>query len=201
MLDAVLRPLVDRALHAPAVRAARLGIHPDTITLGGFAIGVLGCIAIALHWYLTGLLLVLINRWMDGMDGAVARAADRSTDLGGYLDIVTDFLLYSGFAFAFAFAQPEHAVYAAFLIFSYMGTGSSFLAYAILAAKRGIATERRGRKAFHYLGGLTEGSETIIAMVLMALLPGWFPLIAVVFGLMCWLTTIGRIAQAWRDFG
>jgi phosphatidylglycerophosphate synthase len=201
MLDAVLRPLVDRALHAPAVRVARLGIHPDTITLGGFAIGVLGCIAIALHGYLTGLLLVLINRWMDGMDGAVARAADCCTDLGGYLDIVTDFLLYSGFAFAFALAQPEHAVYAAFLIFSYMGTGSSFLAYAILAAKRGVGTETRGRKAFYYLGGLTEGSETIIAMVLMALLPGWFPLIAVVFGLMCWLTTIGRIAQAWRDFG
>lgn len=206
MLDAVLRPLVDRSLHGTAVRAARLGIQPNAVTLTGFGIGVLGCLAIASQGYLTGLALVLLNRWLDGLDGAVARAMrvnghSGETDLGGFLDIVTDFLLYSGVAFAFALARPEQALAAAFLIFSYVGTGSSFLAYAIVAAKRGASTESRGRKAFYYLGGITEGSETIIAMVLMCLLPGAFPVIAVGFGMLCWLTTTGRIAQAWRDFG
>ena len=77
-----------------------------------------------------------------------------------------------------------------------VGTGSSFLAYAIMAAKRGIATELRGRKSLYYLGGLTEGTETIVAFVLACLWPAWFPLIAWTFGTLCWLTTATRIVVA-----
>ena len=85
------------------------------------------------------------------------------SDLGGFLDIVLDFLVYAGMVFAFAFADPAaNALAAAFLLFAFMGTGSSFLAFAVMAAKRGFATERRGRKSLYYLGGLTEGVETIL---------------------------------------
>ena len=119
------------------------------------------------------------------------------TDLGGFLDIVLDFLIYAAVPFAFALADPAaNALPAAFLIFSFMGTGSSFLAYAIMAAKRGIATELRGRKSLYYLGGLTEGTETIVAFVLACLWPAWFPLIAWTFGALCWLTTATRIVVA-----
>ena len=82
----------------------------------------------------------------------------------------------------FALARPENAVAATFLIFSFMGTGSSFLAYAILAAKRGYETSERGKKSFYYLGGLTEGTETIGLFVLMCLLSNWFVTLAFVFG-------------------
>ena len=140
----------------------------------------------------------MLNRLCDGLDGAVARRRGL-TDLGGFLDIVLDFLIYAVVPFAFALADPAaNALAAAFLIFSFIGTGSSFLAYAIMAAKRGISTELRGRKSLYYLGGLTEGTETIAAFVLACLWPAWFPWIAVVFGLLCWLTTATRIAVAWQ---
>jgi phosphatidylglycerophosphate synthase len=79
-----------------------------------------------------------------------------------------------------------------------MGTGSSFLAFAIMAAKRGLSTELSGRKSLYYIGGLTEGTETIAAFVLACLWPAWFPLIAWVFGALCWLTTATRVAAAWQ---
>ena len=145
---------------------------------------------------LLGLALLLLNRLCDGLDGAVARRRG-VTDLGGFLDIVLDFLIYAAVPFAFALADPAaNALPGAFLIFSFMGTGSSFLAYAIMAAKRGIATELRGRKSLYYLGGLTEGTETIVAFVLACLWPAWFPLIAWTFGALCWLTTATRIVAA-----
>ena len=63
----------------------------------------------------------------DGLDGAVARHVG-VTDLGGYLDIVLDFLIYSGIVFGFAVGRPDQALPAAFLIFSFVGTGTAFLA-------------------------------------------------------------------------
>ena len=80
-----------------------------------------------------------------------------------------------------------------------MGTGSTFLAFAAIAARRGLTTARRGRKSIYYLGGLTEGTETIAAFVLFCLLPEWFPVLASVFGVMCLLTVASRITEAWQS--
>jgi hypothetical protein len=81
-----------------------------------------------------------------------------------------------------------------------MGTGSSFLAFAVMAAKRGLTTEIRGSKSLYYLGGLTEGTETIALFVAICLFPGAFTPLAVVFGLLCWITTTSRILAARRQF-
>jgi hypothetical protein len=98
--------------------------------------------------------------------------------------------------FGFAVGRPEHALAAVFLIFAFVGTGTSFLAHAAVAAKRGLASTLHARKTIYYIGGLTEGSETILALALMCLQPDWFPEIAVVFGAMCWATTLGRVLAA-----
>ncbi len=147
------------------------------------------------------IILILLNRLADGLDGAIARNT-QTTDLGGYLDIVCDFLVYSGVVFGFALARPEaNALPAAFLILSFVGTGSSFLAYAVVATKRGVTTKIRGHKSFYYLGGLTEGTETFALFVLLCLFPDAFPWLAWMFGGLCWITTAFRILAAVRAFG
>lgn len=200
MLDAALRRVIDPPLDTAGRWLARRGVAANAVTIAGFAVGMLAIPALATGRYDLALAAILANRLADGLDGAIARAVGPS-DLGGYLDIVLDFLFYSAVVFAVALGRPEHAVWAAFLIFSFVGTGSSFLAYAIVAAKRGVTTATRGRKSIYYLGGLAEGSETVIAFVLICLLPDAFPWIAGVFGAMCWITTASRIAQAVRAFG
>jgi len=198
MFDARLRKLIDPPIDRLCGPLAKLGVSANLATVVGFAVGLAAMAAIAGQAYGLGLGLVLLNRLLDGLDGALARHHGIS-DLGGFLDIVGDFIIYAGVPFAFALADPAaNALPAAFLVFSFVGTGSSFLAYAIMAAKRGITTELRGRKSLYYLGGLTEGFETIVVFVLACLWPAWFPLIAWLYGGLCWLTTATRVAVAWQ---
>jgi phosphatidylglycerophosphate synthase len=195
MLDPAMRRLVDPVLDRLAETAVRAGIGADAVTVAGIVLGAAAVAAIAAGAYGLGLALILANRLADGLDGAVARRT-RATDLGGFLDIVGDFLFYAAVPFGFALAQPEDAVAAAFLILSFVGTGTTFLAFAALAAKRGLATDHRGIKSLYYLGGLAEGTETIIAFALMCAAPDWFAWIAFGFGALCWTTTVGRIWHA-----
>ena len=195
MLDRAARRLVDPILQSVAARAADLRLNADQVTIVGFGFGLAAIVAIAVQAYFLGLVLLLLNRLADGVDGCLARRSG-PTDLGAYLDIVLDFIVYSGAAFAFALAMPEDALAAAFLIFSFMGTGSSFLAFAIFAAKRSLRPASETAKGFYYLGGITEGTETILLFVFICLLPDYFPIAAYVFGTLCWLTTLGRIGAA-----
>jgi len=200
MLDAVARHLIDPPLNAVGARLAARGVSANQVTLVGFVLGVAALPALATGQFGVALGLVAANRIADGLDGAVARQRE-TTDLGGYLDIVGDFIFYSAVPFGFALAMPAtNAVPAAFLIFSFVGTGASFLTYAIVAAKRGLSTDLRGAKSFYYLGGLTEGTETIAVFVAMCLFPQSFWWLAWAFGGLCWITTVTRIAAAWITF-
>jgi phosphatidylglycerophosphate synthase len=199
MLDSRICPFIDPGLDAIGERLARRGITANQVTWFGFAIGLLTIPTILLDWYVFALVLLLGNRLCDGVDGAIARRVGK-TDLGGYLDIVLDFIFYSAFVFGFCLTQPENAIYGAFLIFSFIGTGTSFLAYAIIAEKRRLQTSAQGEKSIYYLSGIADGFETIVALVLMCLMPDKFWLIAPVFGIICWLSTLGRVASAIRSF-
>ena len=199
MFDALLRPLVDRILDPVGAFVARRGVTANQVSFAGFGLGIAAAIAVALGFEIAAVVLIIANRVCDGLDGAVARSAG-GTDLGAYLDITLDFLFYSAVPFAFAVADPANAMAAAFLIFSFVGTGSSFLAFAIIAQKRGISTEIRGKKGFFYLGGLTEGSETIIFLLVVAFRPDLFVPLAWAFGCLCWITTITRVWYAIESF-
>lgn len=200
MLDSRIRPLIDPPLKRLAARIAQTGLTANQITLIGFCIGLLAFAALAFAWYHLALLLIALNRLIDGLDGAVARHTESEGDFGAYLDIVTDFIFYSGTVLFFAIGKGEMALWSAFLIFSFVCSGSSFLAYAIIAAQRGLSTEKQGKKGFFYMDGLAEGTETIVFLALMCLLPEFFSLISFVFGTMCLLTALGRVKSAKKNF-
>jgi phosphatidylglycerophosphate synthase len=201
MLDAVIRPHIDKPLAAVASRAVALGIGANSVTVMGFALGLGAAALIAAGLYWAGLGVLVVSRFLDGLDGAIARQT-QLTDVGGYLDITLDFIVYASVVFAFALADPaRNALAAAFLTTSFMAPAATFLAYAVIAAKRGITTEIRGSKSLYYLGGLTEGTETIVTLCLMCAFPDWFAVIAVVYGIMCWITGGTRIAAAVATFG
>ncbi|MGO3345157.1 MAG: CDP-alcohol phosphatidyltransferase family protein [Marinomonas sp.] len=191
-----------RNLKQPLARLAKgldaLGVTANGVTVVGFLFGILVLPALYFEMTFVALLLIVFNRAMDGLDGAVARIQG-PTDLGGYLDITLDFIFYSAVVFGFALMNPaENALAASFLIFAFMGTGSSFLAFAIMAEKRNIERLDYGRKSLYFLGGLTEGTETILFLVLICLLPSYFSVLAYVFGAACWVTTATRIYAGYR---
>jgi len=198
MLDraaiAVLKPLLD----AGAGVLVRRGVGADAVTLAGFAIGIAAAVAIAFGAFGWGLALLLASRLADGLDGAVARLT-QPTDRGAFLDITLDFLFYASIPLAFALADSRaNALPAAVLLAAFIGTGSSFLAFAVLAERRGLASMAFPEKGFYYLGGLTEATETLLCFGLMCLWPDKFAWWAYGFASLCAMTIATRIVGGAR---
>ena len=199
MFDARLRPLIDPFLDRMGAGLVRAGIGANPVSLAGAALGALAGAAIGFGQPLAGLGLVLASRLLDGLDGAIARVRG-PTDFGGYLDILCDYVFYLAVPLGFGFAAPGNLPFALLLVASFTLTAVSFLAYAALAARRGLETRAHGLKSFFYSTGLAEGAETLMAFVLMCLWPAGFPVIALIFAGLCLLTVIQRSVIAWRVF-
>ena len=198
MLDraasAVLKPLLD----AGAGLLVRRGIGADAVTWAGFAIGIAAALAIARGAFGWGLALLLASRLADGLDGAVARQSQPS-DRGAFLDITLDFLFYASIPLAFAIADPAaNALPAAVLLAAFIGTGSSFLAFAVMAERRSLNSDAYPQKGLYYLGGLTEATETLLCFALMCLWPARFAWWAYGFAALCALTIVTRIVGGAR---
>lgn len=192
MIDRYILPLLGRIYARPARLLTRAGIGADAITLAGFALGLLAAGLIATELYPAGLAALLGNRVLDGLDGAVARL-DGATSRGAFLDIALDFFVYAAVPFGFALADPPaNALAAAALLCAFMGTASSFLAFAVVAAREGLTSTAYPQKGIYYLGGLAEGAETIGCLAAMCLWPARFPVLAWGFAAVCLATTLTR---------
>ena len=194
---ALLKPVIERA----AERLAARGISADQVTLTGFAFGMLAALLIGFNHSWLAILPLLVNRMLDGLDGALARRS-RATERGAFLDIALDFVFYAAVPLAFALCDPAaNALAAAMLLAAFLGTGTSFLAFAVIAEKRGLKSTAYPSKSFYYLGGLTEGAETIACFLAMCLWPAHFAAIAYFYAALCCVTTLTRLIAGWRTFG
>lgn len=200
MFDRALNRLLQAPLKAVAGVLVGHGWRADQLTWAGFAVGLLALPLIALGHAPWALLAMALNRLADGLDGAMARLT-APTDHGAFLDISLDFLFYASVPLAFALANPaNNALPAAVLIYSFIGTAGTFLAFAVLAAKRGLSNITYPGKGFYYLGGLTESAETMAIFTAMCLAPDWFGLLAYVFAALCAVTTVTRIVTGIQVF-
>lgn len=198
MLDGWARRRIEPLVAPLAVAAAALGVSANSVTLAAFALGMAAAGAIACGWFLSGLALILASRLGDALDGAVARRTG-TADLGGYLDIVLDFAFYGAVPLGFVLADPAaNAVAGAVLIAAFYVNGASFLAYAAMAAKRGMETSARGEKSLFFTVGLAEATETLAAFAAACLFPAWFAVIAYALAAMTLYTAFSRILLATR---
>ncbi|MFD0917052.1 CDP-alcohol phosphatidyltransferase family protein [Pseudahrensia aquimaris] len=201
MFDNSIRPKIDPILIRLARHIADAGISANGVTLIGFALGCVAGVLIVFEAYWSALAFLLVSRLCDGLDGAVARLTHKS-DFGGYLDIVLDFAFYGLIPTAFIIANPAaNAVAGGVLLLTFYVNGASFLAYSVMAEKRGVDESDRGSKSLLYTIGLAEATETIIVFVLFCLLPAWFSLIAWVFAAVVAWTTLSRFMLARQTFG
>lgn len=194
MLDRWTLRLVKKPLSQGAILLRRCEIKADQVTLFGFVVGLFCLPALSMKWYWIALICIVFNRVADGLDGELARL-DGPTDSGGFLDIVLDFIFYGSVVFGFALAEPgKNSLAAAALLFSFIGTGSSFLAFAVMAERYGIERTVYPSKGIYYLAGLAEGTETIVFLVLFCLFPGLFVELAYCFVFICLVTVLTRVA-------
>jgi phosphatidylglycerophosphate synthase len=194
MLDKYITPVIKPLLMPIVKQLDKQGITPDQVTLVGFFIGLLAVPLLALQLWTAALVVIILNRVLDGLDGALARYQKQSTSAGGFLDICVDFLFYASIPVGFAIAMPEiNALPATVLLAVFIGTGSSFLAFAIPAEKLNLARPQFANKSFYFLNGLTEGTETIAFFVAFCIWPTYFPELAYLFALLGSITIFTRI--------
>ncbi|KAF2240560.1 hypothetical protein BU26DRAFT_572507 [Trematosphaeria pertusa] len=101
MLDIHLRPLKD-ALFDSITPMVPSFITPAHITLLAFLCGIQACLHSASGIPLLSTAFWILNRALDCLDGAVARHRHQSSDLGGFLDLLGDFIVYSAIPIACA---------------------------------------------------------------------------------------------------
>ena len=174
-------------------------ISPNHVTLIGFSFGLLMCLSIIIDQYLMAIIFLFLNRLSDGLDGTMARLQN-PTPLGGYLDIVLDFLIYGGFVLSFGITEQNNTLFSMILLFCYIGTGSTFLAKAaILPSLTKQNLNEEIPKSFHYAVGLVEGTETIVFMVLCLLFPNLFIYFSFIFIILCLITIVFRIIVCYKE--
>jgi phosphatidylglycerophosphate synthase len=200
MLDGWMRRRIDPPLDRLGQGLARKGISADAVTLLGLGFGLTAALMIVLQFDGAALVLFGLNRLFDGLDGAIARST-RRTDRGGFLDIVLDFAVYGAIPLAFALRNPDAlALPAAVLLFSFYVNGASFLAFAAVAAKRGMSSNARGIKSIYFTAGFMEGTETILFFAAMILFPRHFPILAYAFAGLTLMSALARVTLAWHAF-
>jgi phosphatidylglycerophosphate synthase len=194
MLDKFITPVIKPLLTPIVATLNKLDITADQLTVVGFLVGMLALPLLAFELWYGALAVIILNRIFDGLDGAMARYAQQSTSAGGYLDITLDFLFYAAVPLGFILANPaQNAIAGALLLAAFIGTGSSFLAFAISAEKFQLDKPQFKYKSFYYLNGLTEGTETIALFIALCIWPQHFVLLAGIFATACAVTIFTRI--------
>lgn len=196
MLDRRARALVAAPLDRVAARLVDSGVSAGTVTAAGLVLGIGACVAAAAGRWGPALVLWLANRLADGLDGPVARRTSPS-ELGALLDIVADFAVYSGFVLGVAVARPEARLACVALLVAYYLSGTVFLAWSAVAERE--ARQRTDERSLHFVGGLAEGTETIMVYVLFCLLPGAAETIAWVFSGVVAVTALQRLVFVRRS--
>lgn len=180
-----LAPHLDRA----AARAQRWGWRAGTLTLVGWAVGLVAVGAVLGRAWPLALLAWWVNRALDGLDGALARRRG-PTEVGGFLDLVADFSIYAGLPLAVAVVLPGTRLAAAALLATYYLSGVALLGASAIADRRGLAHDER---SVRLTGGLAEGAETILAYSVLLAHPASAALVEWVFAAAVAVTAVQRV--------
>ncbi len=192
MFDASLRLAKDRWLSTLTHWLSP--VPPLAITGVGFVLGLASALMAGLQWCGVAFILFFLGRLCDGLDGAVARATGKQSALGGYLDLMADFVVYAAVPIGIWWSMPAAgggtALITMLAVF-YVNAASWMLLSAILAHTD--ATTSMAMPA-----GLIEGFETLVFYGLFFLFPQWQATLFYVFAALVAITALQRVAWAVR---
>ncbi len=197
MFDNRVRRLVAPVFRRPAGWLAAAGVTPNMLTLAGFqlAVGAAALVASGRVW--PGLLLWLVSRIPDALDGLVARAAHRTTHFGAYLDITVDMAAYSLMAVGFAVIQPGLRLAWLLVLTGYVLCITSMAVLSSFLERESSAIHGNDR-SLQFTAGIAEAAETSAAYLLLALWPSRAGVIVWTWVALLFATAVQRTVLARR---
>jgi len=195
VIDQALRAQLAPSLDRVADRLAARDVPALGVTAAGLLAGLGACVAIAESAWALALVLWLVNRVLDGLDGPIARQRG-VTELGGLLDFVADFIVYSGFVLGVAIAHPSARLACVALLATYLVNNVALLSFSSVIERLGL--ELGDERSLRLTTGIAEGTETIVVYCLFCVVPGSSTTIAWGFAGLVAVTAVQRVAHAAR---
>ena len=206
MLDPWLRPVKERLL-VPFARMLGGRVHPVTVTVTAFLVGMAAAVFAARATYGLALGCWIVNRLLDGFDGTLARWQHAQSDLGGYVDLLLDFVVYAAIPVGLVLGVPGAtretvALAALALIATFYINAASWMYLAALLEKRGAGARARGELTSVAMPeGLVGGTETVVFYTLFFLWPAHLVTLFLVMAGLVVVTIVLRLIWAVRYFG
>jgi phosphatidylglycerophosphate synthase len=193
MFDSSLRVAKDRWLR-PSAQALR-GIPPLAITFAGFVAGMAAAWSAARGHYWGALALFWLGRIFDGLDGAVARATDSQSALGGYLDLMADFVVYAAIPIGlwWGLRNVNGPLPLIVMLATFYVNAASWMLLSALVEKGDALTSLAMPK------GIIEGFETIVFYSLFLLFPAWSNELYYLFAFLVAVSCLQRIVWVARN--
>ena len=177
---------------------------PLQITLLALLLGISSAVAAAFALWTVAVMLWLLNRVFDGFDGPLARVQQRQSDLGGYLDIVLDFVVYSAIPLGIALALDSREVWLVLAVLqaTFLVNAASWMYLAAVLERRGHGAASRGEMTSVTMPrGLVAGTETVVFYTLFLLWPQHFVTLAIIMAAGVTIGIVQRIVWAARNLG
>lgn len=202
MLDPIFRQVKDRSLTPLALRLGP-SVSPNLLTAASLGFGVLAALFAYQGRYGWALGAWALNRLIDGLDGVAARLHRTQTDLGGYLDLLADFVVYALIPVGLVLGRPEspllYLATIALLASFYVNAASWMILSAILEKRARGAGERREQTTVSMPVGVVGGTETLVFYTLFLLIPQRLTLWFWVMTVLVSLGVVQRLAWAVRN--
>jgi phosphatidylglycerophosphate synthase len=200
MFDQILRIPKERMLE-PLAKGPLKTVNPTTVTV--VASGVAIAAGITAWQGQTGATLGLwfLNRFLDGLDGTIARVNNKQSDFGGYLDIVLDMVAYVSIPLGLAFSLNEKGVFIALtLLFAafYINSAAWMMLSANLEKRSQGAKERNELTTVTMPRAIIEGGEAILFYSLFIFFPGWLTVLFGVLAVLVLASAITQVRSAYR---
>ena len=197
MFDAAVRRLLPPILTPVARMLARVGVTPNALSLTGGLLGVGAGLLVARGFVWSGVIVWLVSRTVDGVDGILARESQQSSAFGGYLDITVDMAAYSAMLLGFAAIHAEGGWVWSTILVGYLLVTTTTLALSS-ALEHLNAKVPDNDRSIQFTPGFAEAGETTLAYLLFALFPAVVTPIAWLWAGVCYATVIQRTLLARR---
>lgn len=182
-----LRPKVTRFLEPMGKGLAAAGMTPAAMTILGLVVVITGSVFIAAGFLRTGTVIIIVGSLLDGLDGAVARASNRVSARGAFLDSAFDRV---GEIAAFAGLGFAMVGDARVLLLIVLAVGGALMVPYLRARAEADGLDGRG--------GLMGRAERITVFST-GLILGYVEPMLWVFVVLVWITAATRFVSTYRS--
>lgn len=190
MLERFIRPKVQTLFNLLSLVVGKR-VTPNQITLGAFIAGLLSALCIAFNYTIFALALLWISGLFDLLDGSVARLYNQKSNVGAFIDLISDRLVEAALILGFAYQMPKN-------MWAYLFFLSALLFHFSTFVTAGALFKNTGNKSLHHEYSYIERAEAFIVFSLMMLLPSYSFWILTLFSIMIFLDAGNRLFTIYR---